>query len=42
MWKRRWFRIVLAAAALGFVAIQLVPVDRTNPPEEQPIAAPPR
>jgi len=33
-------RIVMMAVAVGFVGIQFVPVDRTNPPVEKTIDAP--
>jgi len=38
--KRNWKRIVLIVAVVLLVAIQLVPVDRSNPPVEADLEAP--
>ena len=37
---RRWIRIVLLGLAVLLVGIQLVPVDRSNPPEQGVVPAP--
>ena len=39
--KRNWKKLVLIVAVVLLVAIQLVPVDRSNPPVEADLAAPP-
>jgi hypothetical protein len=39
--KRNWKRIVLIVAVVLLVAIQLAPVDRSNPPVEADLEAPP-
>jgi hypothetical protein len=38
--KRRWVRIVLLGIVVLLVGIQLVPVDRSNPPEQGVVPAP--
>ncbi|HEX5043710.1 MAG TPA: heme-binding domain-containing protein [Candidatus Polarisedimenticolaceae bacterium] len=38
---RRWLRILLLGALVLVAGIQLVPVDRSNPPEQGVVPAPP-
>jgi hypothetical protein len=38
---KRWFRIVLLGLLVLVVGIQLVPVDRSNPPQQGVVPAPP-
>jgi hypothetical protein len=38
--KTQWKKTVLILAVVLFVAIQLVPVDRSNPPVEADLKAP--
>jgi hypothetical protein len=41
MAKGQWLRRTLVVVGIAFVAIQLVPVDRTNPPVEEEVPASP-